>query len=183
MRDKYSYFWIGEIGLDRGMAGGGELAPQVFYQRCPVAGDCPGQGEWFTEGERFTESPVVFEGRAMDHRPQAVYRKCRGLRGTGCPARHWPCAKRGKRRKSLCPRIKFALSPSIEVKGFRKLQKSFSLLDRARPVFSFSALRKRENGGCNEPAIIMAEIPLPVRASKIPPSRQGFPLQINLPPI
>ena len=73
MRDKYSYFWIGEIGLDRGMAGGGELAPQVFYQRCPVAGDCPGQGEWFTEGERFTESPVVFEGRAMDHRPYKVF--------------------------------------------------------------------------------------------------------------
>ena len=27
-------------------------------------------------------------------------------------------------------------------------KKSFSLLDRARPVFSFSARRKRENGGC-----------------------------------
>ena len=35
---------------------------------------------------------------------------------------------------------------------------SFSLLDRARPVFSFSPLRKRENGGCIEPAIFMAEI-------------------------
>nr|WP_326174724.1 hypothetical protein [uncultured Oscillibacter sp.] len=34
---------------------------------------------------------------------------------------------------------------------------SFSLLDRARPVFSFSSGRKRENGGCNAPAIIMAE--------------------------
>ena len=30
---------------------------------------------------------------------------------------------------------------------------SFSLLDRARPVFSFSSGRKRENGGCNAPAI------------------------------
>ena len=34
---------------------------------------------------------------------------------------------------------------------------SFSLLDRARPVFSFSSGRKRENGGCKEPAIFMAE--------------------------
>ena len=30
---------------------------------------------------------------------------------------------------------------------------SFSLLDRARPVFSFSSGRKRENGGCIAPAI------------------------------
>ena len=34
---------------------------------------------------------------------------------------------------------------------------SFSLLDRARPVFSFSSGRKRENGGCKGPAIFMAE--------------------------
>ena len=33
---------------------------------------------------------------------------------------------------------------------------SFSLLDRARPVFSFSSGRKRENGGCKGPAIFMA---------------------------
>ena len=47
---------------------------------------------------------------------------------------------------------------------------SFSLLDRARPVFSFSARRKRENGGCIAPAIIMAEIPPPpARASKTHP--------------
>ena len=72
MRDKYSHFWIGEIGLDRGMTGGGVPAPQVFYQRCPVVGDWPGQGE------RFTESPVVFEGRAMDHRPYSVLPKENG---------------------------------------------------------------------------------------------------------
>ena len=49
-------------------------------------------------------------------------------------------------------------------------KKSFSLLDRARPVFSFSALRKRENGGCNEPAIIMAEFH-PARQGEKKPSR------------
>ena len=54
---------------------------------------------------------------------------------------------------------------------------SFSLLDRARPVFSFSALRKRENGGCNEPAIIMAESTPPVRASKSPPARRAVTLR------
>ena len=189
---------------------GGWLAEGSWPHRCstrgaqllgiaPVKGNGLPKGKglpkvrWFLRDGRWIIAPTRYSpgntrllgrmARSGDRAPQAVYRKCRGLRGTGCPARHWPCAKRGKRRKSLCPRIKFALSPSIEVKGFRKLQKSFSLLDRARPVFSFSALRKRENGGCNEPAIIMAEIPLPVRASKIPPSRQGFPLQINLPPI
>ena len=46
---------------------------------------------------------------------------------------------------------------------------SFSLLDRARPVFSFSSGRKRENGGCKGPAIFMAEIPPPARASITPP--------------
>ena len=48
---------------------------------------------------------------------------------------------------------------------------SFSLLDRARPVFSFPSGRKRENGGCNEPAIIMAESPPPARASTTLPLR------------
>ena len=62
---------------------------------------------------------------------------------------------------------------------------SFSLLDRARPVFSFSAPRKRENGGCSGPAIPMAEIPprpqgqknpTPPegRRSPVPPPRGGF---------
>ena len=35
---------------------------------------------------------------------------------------------------------------------------SFTLLDRARPVFSFSSGRKGENGGGKGPAIFMAEI-------------------------
>ncbi len=41
----------------------------------------------------------------------------------------------------------------------RRAYTSFSLLDRARPVFSFSSGRKRENGGCDAPAIIMADPP------------------------
>ena len=44
---------------------------------------------------------------------------------------------------------------------------SFSLLDRARPVFSFSVPRKRENGGCIEPAIFMAEIHPPAAGRRI----------------
>ena len=54
---------------------------------------------------------------------------------------------------------------------------SFSLLDRARPVFSFPSGRKRENGGCNEPAIIMAESP-PARKGEYnppPPGKKGPP--------
>ena len=53
---------------------------------------------------------------------------------------------------------------------YRNPRTSFSLLDRARPVFSFSSGRKRENGGCNEPAIIMAEI-LPARQGEQKPPR------------
>ena len=45
---------------------------------------------------------------------------------------------------------------------------SFSLLDRARPVFSFSSGRKRENGGCNGPAIAGRQ--------SAPPARAGNPL-------
>ncbi len=58
---------------------------------------------------------------------------------------------------------------------------SFSLLDRARPVFSFSSGRKRENGGCKGPAIFMAEIhparrassSLRTEANSAPPPRSG----------
>ncbi len=46
---------------------------------------------------------------------------------------------------------------------------SFSLLDRARPVFSFSSGRKRENGGCNEPAIAGCHSPRPQGRVKAPP--------------
>ena len=238
------------------MAGGGVRAPQVFYQSARLLGIGPVKGKglakvrWFLRDGRWIIASTRYSpgntrllgrmARSGDRAPQAVYRKCRGLRGTGCPARHWPCAKRGKRRKSLCPRIKFALSPSIEVKGFRKLQKVFfsfpregdaaalsgkaakgCAVDRARPVFSFSALRKggapagaqrsgsggerrKERslsgifglsrkwsggvssddmgGAMNQPSSWLKSPP-PVRASKIPSPRQGFPLQINLPPI
>ena len=94
-----------------------------------------------------------------------------------------PGAKRGKNRTSLRPRIKPADRLQLKRNTPASAKKSFSLLDRARPVFSFSARRKRENGGCICPAIIMAKIPPPARAGKTSPSRKGFPLQINLPPI
>ena len=77
-------------------------------------------------------------------------------------ARSQPGAKRGKRRKSLRPRIKSAERPSIEAKNFRNHQKVFFSFGpctarQGEPrsgeralwrVFSFSARRKRENGGC-----------------------------------
>ena len=45
---------------------------------------------------------------------------------------------------------------------------SFSLLDRARPVFSFSSGRKRENGGCIAPAIAGIQSPRPKGENKPP---------------
>ena len=103
-------------------------------------------GRWIIVPTRYSPGNTRLLGRMAwsgDRAPQAVYRKCRGLRGTGCPARHWPCAKRGKRRKSLCPRIKFALSPSIEVKGFRKLQKVFFSFGPCTARFLFFCAQKR----------------------------------------
>ncbi len=65
---------------------------------------------------------------------------------TKTPAKATPRAEdmRKKRRHAL--RVPRLSSP-------RRGVTSFSLLDRARPVFSFSSGRKRENGGCIAPAI------------------------------
>ncbi len=57
-----------------------------------------------------------------------------------------------------------ALPARPPVQTYASPNTSFSLLDRARPVFSFPSGRKRENGGCNEPASILADIH---------PARQG----------
>jgi len=66
------------------------------------------------------------------------------------------------RGQSFVPERRTTGAPPSPVKT------SFSLLDRARPVFSFSADRKRENGGCNGPAIAGRQTVPPARASKIP---------------
>ena len=81
---------------------------------------------------------------------------------TKTPAKATPRAGDIRKKRKHALRVPRPSSP-------RRGDTSFSLLDRARPVFSFSSGRKRENGGCNEPAIIMAEIPPARRASTIPP--------------
>ncbi len=96
-------------------------------------------------------------------------------RQTLFPARSRPCAKRGKRRKSLRPPGKFAVCFSIEAVCFRKLQKVFFSFGPCTARFLFSAQPKRENGGCNEPAILMAallfapESPSRLRGRPAPP--------------
>ena len=50
---------------------------------------------------------------------------------------------------------------------------SFSLLDRARPVFSFSSGRKRENGGCIAPAIAGIQFRPARKGEYTPLLRQG----------
>ncbi len=82
------------------------------------------------------------------------------------PARTTPRAEdmRKKRRQAL--RVPRPSSP-------RRGVTSFSLLDRARPVFSFSSGRKRENGGCIAPAIAGIQSPPPEGPEKNPPPGRG----------
>ena len=139
MRDKYSHFWIGEIGLDRGMAGGGVPASQVFYQSARLLGIGPVKGRglpevrWFLRDGRWIIAPTVF------------YRKKAAVRGENLPARYKSGAKRGKRRKSLRLPIKSAARPSIEAKGFRKLQKVFFSFPREGDA---AALSGKAAKGC-----------------------------------
>ena len=59
----------------------------------------------------------------------------------------------------------------------RNVLPSFSLFHRARRILSFSAGRKRENGGCKEPAIFMAETPAPTKGRNQGPAWwRGWPL-------
>ena len=184
------------------MAGGGVPASQVFYQSARLLGIGPVKGRglpevrWFLRDGRWIIAPTVF------------YRKKAAVRGENLPARYKSGAKRGKRRKSLRLPIKSAARPSIEAKGFRKLQKVFfsfpregdaaalsgkaakgCAVDRARPAkvsreaargpsggFSLFLRSEKEKMGCIAPAIIMAEIPPPVRA------RTGLPCRGKNPP-
>ena len=68
---------------------------------------------------------------------------------TKTPARTTPRTENFRKRRKHDLRVPRLPSPRRDVT-------SFSLLDRARPVFSFSSGRKRENGGCKGPAIFMA---------------------------
>ena len=140
----------------RGMARSGDRAPQSSPGSPRLSGDRPGQ---------------------RDRAPQAVYRKCRGLRGTGRLARHGHARSAGREGSPYVYPSSLLRVLQSKPKASVSSKKSFSLLDRARPVFSFSALRKRENGGCNEPAIIMAEIHSARQGEKKPPpARRAVPL-------
>ena len=73
--------------------------------------------------------------------------------------------------RTNCARVVILAPPFIQPRPRVVPVTSFSLLDRARPVFFFSSGRKRENGGCKGPAIFMAESSPARRASTGPPPR------------
>ncbi len=104
------------------------------------------------------ELPVFYRLRLTPFRPEPLRRSCNCLRGCFASLTQGPIfsslygadqARSAGREESPCvypsnfPRT---LQSKRHISASSK--KSFSLLDRARPVFSFSALRKRENGGC-----------------------------------
>ena len=97
------------------------------------------------------------------------------------PARVAP-AKRGAgrfdalqnpRSNQLRAEKSFRLRRSFRRAPVLRVPTSFTLLDRARPVFSFSSGRKGENGGCIAPAIAGCQASPPARASKRPLPRRG----------
>ncbi len=84
------------------------------------------------------------------------------------PPKPPPALRRGQVNSYLSSRLQARPCPSSPHRGVT----SFSLLDRARPVFSFSSGRKRENGGCIAPAIAGIQSPPPARATTPPSQRE-----------
>ena len=95
------------------------------------------------------------------------------------PARNGPGAKRGKRRKSLRPTIRFPAHPSIEAKRSREAKRLFSF-GPCTARFLFSTRGEKKMGGASAPAPARGrEFPVPppwgenprLRPRRVSPSR------------
>ncbi len=89
----------------------------------------------------------------------------------GCRPHRTGQARSAGRKGSPCVSAAGLLSPLLSKRNAPASAKSaFSLLDRARPVFSFRRNRKEKMGGAICPAILMAESsPRPAGRKKPPP--------------